>query len=264
VTALWREVTVSKKCFVIGPIGETGSTIRALADDFMEYIVSPCPALKELGYDKPIRADQLNEPGRITSQVIQLLMEAELVIADLTGNNANVYYELSFRHAIGKPVIHMAFQDTRLSFDVQDNRTIFYTLQCRDAENALEVLDKQIRRVSEAGYKPANPILETASIVQLQHSANPEQEVIGQILRMVQVMATQFESLRYEVRNIQAQQVANTNALAVATSTPHHLTGAGLGGLGGLGINASAVGTTSLTESVGILQKAMELTKRST
>ena len=65
-----------------------------------------------------------------------LLMDAELVIADLTGNNANVYYELSFRHAIAKPVIHMALQDTRLSFDVQDNRTIFYTLQCREAETA--------------------------------------------------------------------------------------------------------------------------------
>jgi hypothetical protein len=95
---------MSKTCFVIGPIGDPGTTIRTEADDFMKYIVTACPALKEHGYDKPIRADQLNDPGRITSQVIKLLMEAELVIADLTGNNANVYYELSFRHALGKPV----------------------------------------------------------------------------------------------------------------------------------------------------------------
>jgi hypothetical protein len=101
-----------KTCFVIGPIGEPGTTIRNEADDFMKYIVSP--VLGELDYGEPIRADRLNEPGRITSQVIKLLLEADLVIADLTTNNANVYYELSLRHAIGKPAIHMAFEGTPL------------------------------------------------------------------------------------------------------------------------------------------------------
>jgi hypothetical protein len=91
---------VPKTCFVIGPIGEPGSPARVNADDFMKYIVAPCPALKELDYSPPVRADQLNEPGRITSQVIKLLFDAELVIADLTENNANVYYELSLRRAI--------------------------------------------------------------------------------------------------------------------------------------------------------------------
>jgi hypothetical protein len=85
-----------KTCFVIGPIGEPGSAIRIEADDFMKYIVSP--VLKELDYGEPTRADLLNEPGRITSQIIKLLLEADLVIADLTTNNANVYYELSPRH----------------------------------------------------------------------------------------------------------------------------------------------------------------------
>jgi hypothetical protein len=55
------------KCFVIGPIGEIGTTIRADADDFMNYIVAPVVADPEFDYEKPIRADGLNEPGRITS-----------------------------------------------------------------------------------------------------------------------------------------------------------------------------------------------------
>jgi hypothetical protein len=119
------------KCFVIGPIGEAGTAIRADADDFMKYIVTPVVTSKEFGYEPPIRADNLNDPGRITSQIIKLLIDADLVIADLTGNNANVFYELSLRHAIGKPVVHMALEGTRLSFDVRDNRTIFYTMHSR-------------------------------------------------------------------------------------------------------------------------------------
>jgi hypothetical protein len=129
------------KTFVIGPIGSAESSIRADADDFMKYIVAP--VLEELDYEEAIRADRLPEPGRITSQIIKQLVEADLVIADLTNNNANVYYELSLRHAIGKRAIHMAFADTEISFDLHDNRTIRYTLQCRDTEAAKRELISQ-------------------------------------------------------------------------------------------------------------------------
>ena len=67
----------------ICPIGDVASEIRGNADDFMKYIVSACPALAELDYAPPVRADQLSEHGRITSHVIKLLIEADLVIADL-------------------------------------------------------------------------------------------------------------------------------------------------------------------------------------
>jgi hypothetical protein len=110
----------SMKCFVIGPIGEAGSEIRAAADDFMKYIVLPVVSKKGCEYDAPIRADSMNEPGRITSQIIKLLMDADLVIADLTGNNPNVYYELCLRHALGKPVIHMASDGTKLWHPIQN------------------------------------------------------------------------------------------------------------------------------------------------
>jgi len=164
----------------------------------MQYIVSPCPALKEHDYGKPVRADHLNEPGRITSQVIKLLMEAELVIADLTGTNANVYYELSLRHALGKPVIHMAADGTRLSFDVRDNRTIFYTMHSRIAERARNELAEQIRRVHQTGYKPTNPIIETAGIIKLEQSGDPQQKAIGQIMRMIESLGEQVSAIRQD------------------------------------------------------------------
>jgi nucleoside 2-deoxyribosyltransferase len=147
-----------KVCFVIGPIGADGSSTRLAADDFMKYIVVPGLELAKRDYGEPVRADKLSEPGRITSQIIKLLMDADLTIADLTSNNANVYYELSLRHALGKPVIHMAEDGTSLSFDVQDNRTIFYTMHSRSAETTRQELANQIRRVHEKGYKATNPI----------------------------------------------------------------------------------------------------------
>lgn len=215
---------MAKTCFVIGPIGEPGSPIRAEADDFMKYIVSPCPALEECGYGEPVRADQLSEPGRITSQIIKLLLDADLVIADLTANNANVYYELSLRHAIGKPAIHMAIDGTPLSFDVRDNRTIFFAMHSRFAERAREELANQIRRVHEKGYKATNPITETAEIIKLEQSTDPDKNALGVLMAMVAGLSNDVKSLQTslrDVREVQYQQAANTNPLnLVGTLSP--------------------------------------------
>ncbi len=41
-----------------------------------------------------VRADRINVPGPITGQIVQLLIVADLVIADISGLNPNVMYEL--------------------------------------------------------------------------------------------------------------------------------------------------------------------------
>jgi hypothetical protein len=164
------------------------------ADDLMKYIIAPCA--EELGYDKPIRADGLPEPGRITSQIIDLLNSADLVIADLTHNNANVYYELSCRHAVGKPAIHMAVDGTPLSFDVADNRTIFYTMHASRVERAKEDLTGQIKWVEEPGYKARNPISDAIGLIALEKSTEPTQQAIASLTRQVASLQGDISDLR--------------------------------------------------------------------
>jgi hypothetical protein len=205
-----------KTCFIIGPLGDPGSQVRADADDFMKYVVSTCPALKEFDYGEPIRADQLNEPGRITSQIIKLLMDADLVIADLTGGNPNVYYELSLRHALGKPVIHTALAGTPLPFDVRDNRTIFYTMHSRAAEQAREDLASQIRRVHQEGYKPMNPILETVGIINLERATDPVERSMGKIMEMVDSLGGDVKSIASALQQVRAEQDFHNRLLAIS------------------------------------------------
>ncbi len=69
-----------KTCFVIAPIGEAESETRKRSDQVLKHIIRPAAA--DCGY-KAIRADEIDKPGIITSQVIQHVVSDPLVIADL-------------------------------------------------------------------------------------------------------------------------------------------------------------------------------------
>lgn len=69
-----------KKCFVITPIGDDGSTIRRDTEGIIEAIIKP---VFDQEYEI-IVAHKINEPGTITKQIIQHIYLDELVIANLT------------------------------------------------------------------------------------------------------------------------------------------------------------------------------------
>ncbi len=108
-------------CFYITPIGEEGSEQRQHADLFMGSIVEP--AVNELGL-KVVRSDTINSAGMISSQIIEHLFKSKLVVADLSFHNPNVFYELSLRHSLGKPVIHLIRSRDTIPFDIHSFRTI--------------------------------------------------------------------------------------------------------------------------------------------
>jgi hypothetical protein len=72
-----------------------------------------------------IRADEIGRPRRITDAIMQAIFTSDLIIADLTGNNPNVFYELGVAHAIGCDVILLT-QEQTIPFDIITERTIFY------------------------------------------------------------------------------------------------------------------------------------------
>jgi len=65
------------------------------------------PAIKEAGFE-PIRADELFTTGSVVEQGGDQIEKAKLLLADLSGKNANVFYELGLAHAARKPVVFTA------------------------------------------------------------------------------------------------------------------------------------------------------------
>jgi tetratricopeptide (TPR) repeat protein len=73
------------------------------------------------------RADELRKPGLIDQLYTEWLLEADIVLADLTFANPNVYYELGIRQALSrKSTVLIAQKDTELPFDVRNQAVIAY------------------------------------------------------------------------------------------------------------------------------------------
>ncbi|MHA6695290.1 hypothetical protein [Homoserinimonas sp. A520] len=108
-------------CFLVTPIGEDGSEQRMHADLMLGSLIEP--ALDGLGM-RLVRADRISTPGMITAQVIDHLVRAPLVIADLSFGNPNVFYELALRHASRLPAVQLIRAGDHLPFDVGQFRTV--------------------------------------------------------------------------------------------------------------------------------------------
>lgn len=84
------------------------------------------PVSEEYGYECE-RADEAHTTNPILKDIVQSIKESSVIIADITPNNPNVFYEVGYAHAINKPTILLCDRKReRLPFDISGFRTLFY------------------------------------------------------------------------------------------------------------------------------------------
>lgn len=112
--------------FVIMPFGKKKGADGAIYDFNAIYSQLIKPAL-EMGGFEPFRADEESASGDILTDMFQELLLADLCIADMSIDNANVFYEIGIRHAFRKRgIVHIQAGRSYMPFDVFNVRTIPY------------------------------------------------------------------------------------------------------------------------------------------
>ncbi len=117
----------TKICYAIMPYGSTSQDLQDHYELVFQLLIKN-PAEAQ-GY-QVIREDHLGQPGDITRNIMRHLAEGALVVADVSGLNWNVAYELGVRHALVKGgTILLCDNETKMPFDISNLKVIVYNRQ---------------------------------------------------------------------------------------------------------------------------------------
>jgi hypothetical protein len=213
------DIERKKLCFVVGPIGDEGSPERIHADWLLDGIIAP--VLKDYDQFKVKRADRDPRPGNIDSHMINDLLDADLVIADLSFSNPNAFYEIGIRHMAQKPIIHMQLEKEPMPFDVSLFRTIrFSRLRFADVEKAKEDLRSALEQVLDPHYQVENPVTKARGRVNLEKNATPEMKVLLEEIQVINARLAKIERASTPVGsfNLTGNESRSPNSFVYVTS----------------------------------------------
>jgi hypothetical protein len=189
-----------KSVFVISPIGKLDEDSNDFAKLCLEQIIKP--AAEDCGgYAVPERADEHHKPGSVTAKVVTAILDADVCVADLTGRNPNVMYEVAIAHAADKPVILLQQEQGGPPFDFADERVIHYGLRVDQANAARAEL---LGHFKSALHEKEDP--------RLAATMNPVRMLFGQLKASAvasepeKAVLTELQAVRSELRRINQMQ----------------------------------------------------------
>ncbi|MCL5807480.1 MAG: hypothetical protein M1418_02805 [Deltaproteobacteria bacterium] len=146
-------------CFVISPIGKPGTEKHTQFKEILDYIIKA--AVKASGYNlQVLRADDIDRAGSFIKDILESLYGSYVVIADLTEQNPNVFYELGVRHALSPRTILIAQSVDDIPSDLREYRTIVYDTSAKGAANFSARLKKYLGEMQKDPGRADNPVLD--------------------------------------------------------------------------------------------------------
>jgi len=121
------------------------------------YILFIKATLENVGY-KVVRVDDITSQQSILSDIIQGIESADLVVADLTDLNANVFYELGIAHALDKDVILLTQAIEEIPFDLRSYRVLEYSVHFAKIESAKQQLKELATKAINNEVVFGNPV----------------------------------------------------------------------------------------------------------
>jgi hypothetical protein len=141
--AIFERISVdvaTPSCFVIMPFASDFNDVYKVIGKTVAKHAFHC-----------IRADERYVTGPIIEDALDQIERADLIVADFTGRNANVFYEAGYARALRKPVIQIAQSVSDLPFDVQHLRTFPYSTKILGDRKLARDLSEAIRATTGFG-----------------------------------------------------------------------------------------------------------------
>lgn len=132
---------------VVAPLKKQIFVVMKLADEQLDsaYTGVIKPLGESFGYNV-LRVDEIQNGGSINQQILEELSSSAIVLADLSGERPNCYYEAGFAHAIGKEIIFSIKDGTTIHFDLASNRFITWRTEAEYRRKLRERLESIIAK----------------------------------------------------------------------------------------------------------------------
>lgn len=201
------------KCFVIMPFGdsqkepEKARTLNLIYNDWIKSAVESIKVPNREN-EKIIchRADKSARPGEIITHVIENLVLSDIVIADLSGRNPNVFYELGVRHSVNNNTILIADNLEDVPFDLRGLRTITYKYEPEQMLKLQKSIKEAIKEIIKEPDKLDNPVrryLYNQEVDKLlKQTAPPGYDIIKNILSEMSNLKKSFSEQTTEIKKI--------------------------------------------------------------
>ena len=181
---------MKKTCFVIMPFGADSTESKKRFDGVYKGII--VPAVREAGYE-PVREDITGTPGSIPKSIIQKLATSEMVVADLSGMNPNVFYELGIRHVFSKcGTVLLIHKSEKIPFDNATHRVVLYT-------NELDDLESTHKQIVDAIQKRELESADTDNLIHDTYPALPD-DLLKSLNR--NALSTENEKLKARINTL--------------------------------------------------------------
>jgi len=183
--------TPQPTCFVIMPISDVETYEAGHFGRVYEHLIKP--SCEAAGF-KPVRADEVQVTNYIVVDILRKIVDAEMVVCDLSGRNPNVLYELGIRQAFNRRVVLIRDSRTPRIFDIQGLRDLEYdeNLRIDKTTNAVESLSNLLKNTSSLSAGDVNSIIQLLGVNPPQVS--PSRDALNAI-NDIEKRISEFENL---------------------------------------------------------------------
>jgi hypothetical protein len=136
--------TEKDSCFYLGPFADPFNTIYA------DHIA---PVFNKLNY-VITRADEIFSTDVIVEDIWVAINSASLIVAEVTGKNPNVLYEMGMAHTIGKPVLMVSQSVDDIPFDLRHRRCVVYSYTPQGCRKLEEGISQTVEYLNAARKRP--------------------------------------------------------------------------------------------------------------
>ena len=127
-------------------------------DSVYSHFIKPVFESVEDSEFQVTRADNIGSQRSILNDIVVQIAQSDLVVADLTGCNPNVFYELGLAHALRRSVILLTQEIGDVPFDLQSYRTLEYDPHFARIESAKATLRDYAQRFARGEMQFGNPV----------------------------------------------------------------------------------------------------------